>query len=556
MDLAQIQALLGNQAATTGGLLAGIAPAFSQVSQGIQAEGDALQKQAQAQGVIKGQEAQGQLVTQQQNQTAASALGTNMGDAAPLTIEIQNLLRQSVGQLNKQQAVVADIEANNDLFTNPLGFLRDLVSGDAERGKLKALQDQTKTAAESLQMLNQSTQQTAATNKALSQTVSDASVLAVQENASALAAQAAAQTRQRLGTTRVQELQALQQMSAAQTSQYVQMFNMETQAEQRAFMREEALARREDRNEAKRLKLEAQQADEAMLAVRNAGASALGLEPINSLASWKTSIQLNKDREDKLFTEGQKVSRGFSASVGDNPISAIQGARQFGIPLSEPQQQLTKKIEMLASQQFSRDQLAQLYPDAKPQELMELMTDKKRRPEIMARYMARQVDQMRASVDPQNPTNLYAPAPLGSLVNRKEMQSNPFLSKYYLPTATTSPDTPIDGSSMAEFAMDAIKSGIPTDKIAEGIVYMGEQLIAQNNLTYNYRMFGLPPQQSLRIPVLVKGTGIWATGGFSGTVDITKPTDVMRMITQAQSELTKRERTVSTGGSMLRNMFP
>lgn len=549
MDINQLSAILGNSAAVTGQLGAGLSPAFAQVTQGITDAANAQVRATEAKGTIATEAAKGQLATQRQNLTAASALGTNMADAAPLTIQIQQLLRTNVAKLNQQQAVVSDIEANNDLFTNPAGFLRDLLVGDGERAKLQALQDQTKTASDTLQMINQATQQTAATNRALTETVTDASVLAMQEQIKAESDLAIAESKQRLGSTRVEELRAMQSFNSAQASQFLQLFQAQAMDEQRAFTRSQRFAADEERKQQKAT-------DEELLAMRNSAAQNLGLPVVTNLQGWRTTMQLNKEREDMLLTQGARLRNGAGVSLGDNPIEAMARAQALQVPLSEPQQQLVKKSQMLTAQAGDRNVVKALYPELGPQALSELMADKKRRPEIINKYMSQQINTMRATVDPQNPTNLYAPAPLGTLKDQPYMKENKFLNAYILPSAVTSPNVAIDGGQLAEFSMDAIKKGVSTSEIAEGISFLGAQLVNQNNLMYNYQLFGLPIQESLRIPVAVKGQGFWSTGGFTGVVDITKPTEVERMLAQVQAEMVKRERSVGTGGTTLRNMFP
>src|SRR6478736_3767368 len=132
--------------AITGGGMQNLPAAFGVKQSGIIAEGDATQRAALAKGEIDVRNEQGIAQAQQQNQQAATNLGSNMSQTGSLTVELGNILRQSVTDLNKQQAVVSGIEANSDLLTNPLGWLDDLVRGDGERAKLKALQGQAETA--------------------------------------------------------------------------------------------------------------------------------------------------------------------------------------------------------------------------------------------------------------------------------------------------------------------------------------------------------------------------------------------------------------------------
>lgn len=422
--------------------------------------------------------------------------------------------------------------------------------------QLEAIQKKTKTTADSLQLINQTTQQTAATNKALTQTVTDSSILALQEGIKAQTDLAIAESKQKLGSTRVEQLRAMQSFNSAQASQYAQIFNAEAAAEQRAFSNEQRLALAEDRKAAREAKLQGDNTDMELLNNRNLAAERLGLPTVANLQGWKTMIQLNKEREDRLITQGTNMSNGFKPRLGDNPMEALEVAQKLQIPLSPAQQQMIKKTQMLSAEATTPEAIQAMFPEMGTVGRAELLSDKKRRPELVNKYLSGKINAQRASINPQDPTSLYAPAPIGTLAEQPYMAENKFLADYYLPSAKVAPDTALDGAQMAEFAMDAIKKGVPTDVIVDGIKFLGTQSMNQNNLMYDYTLFGLPIQESLRIPVALKGQGFWATGGFSGVVDITKGSDIERMLAQVQAEMIKRERNISSAGSTLNNMFP
>lgn len=121
-------------------------------------------------------ELQGQLQTQKQRVTAANAFGTNIGDVSDIITSLGQDLRNQALALTEAQNEVTKIESESDLLTNPIGWLKDLVGGDAARAKRDALAAQFDTTQKLANSLNTSTQATVQTQNAITETLSAASI--------------------------------------------------------------------------------------------------------------------------------------------------------------------------------------------------------------------------------------------------------------------------------------------------------------------------------------------------------------------------------------------
>lgn len=519
--------------AITGGGMQNLPAAFGVKQSGIIAEGDATQRAALAKGEIDVRNEAGIAQAQQQNQQAATNLGSNMSQTGSLTVELGNILRQSVTDLNKQQAVVSNIEANSDLLTNPLGWLDDLVRGDAERAKLKALQGQADTAQKSLQALNQATQQTAATNLAIAVTKDESTVLAQQKLAAATADAAAAATQTKLGGTAVDFLVTQQNFNHQQASMALQLRNAAAADEQRLWMREQ---RELDRQ----LRIEQRVVDENLLAIRNAGAADLNVAPVANIAGFKAMMSLDKELESKLIARGQALQKGFkNIPLASTTTESFAAAQAMNVPLSPNEVQLARKVAAVAPNALTKEAIQELYPNMKQQDVLALMQDKKRQPELVNQYIESQAKKQQALVKPGDPTNWYAPASIGTLANQPYMKQNPFLNAVVLPSAVAAPDTAFDPSALLAQGMEQIDKGMASKDVVEGVAWMATQLVNQATATTNYTRYALPPMTGLKMPLLID-SGSRFTSNVSGVIDVTQASEVNRLLLQGMTARKKQ----------------
>lgn len=170
-------------------------------------------------------ELQGQLNTQNARVKAANSLGTNINDVSNIITNLSEDYKANSLQLLQAQADVSDLEANNNLFTNPLGFFKDLLIGDTIRGKRDALAQQVDQEAKTIQNLNALTQATVQTQNAITETLSETSIKNAAELQRISAQNMAAESRTNAAKYGAASVEALAQAGSAAFSRNMQAFN-------------------------------------------------------------------------------------------------------------------------------------------------------------------------------------------------------------------------------------------------------------------------------------------------------------------------------------------
>lgn len=195
-------------------------------------------------------ELQGQLNTQNARVKAANALGTNINDVSNIITDLGAKYKGDALALLDAQAQVSDLEANNNLFTNPLGFVKDLLLGDSMRGKRDALAQQVNTEANVIQNLNSLTQTTVNTQNAITETLTQTSIGQVAELQRLKAAEDAARAKTEAAKYGAASIEALQQVGAANFSRNMQAYNAVQENERMAMARQEHALRIKALNDA------------------------------------------------------------------------------------------------------------------------------------------------------------------------------------------------------------------------------------------------------------------------------------------------------------------
>lgn len=123
--------------------------------------------------------AQGQLTLQaeQQNRRVAELAGTQLGGASDVLGPLLQGMRQDAQRLVLAQDKVSKLEANSDILTNPLGFIRNMVQGDAARNERDAIASSLDARQKTAQALNTATQQSVMTQESIKQTTTQAMIV-------------------------------------------------------------------------------------------------------------------------------------------------------------------------------------------------------------------------------------------------------------------------------------------------------------------------------------------------------------------------------------------
>lgn len=194
-------------------------------------------------GAAKLTELEGQLNTQNARVKVANAFGTNANAMSDIITGIAGSMRETAINLMAAQQEAARIEANSDLFGNPLGWLEDLVRGDEVRGQRDALLQSFEVQSKLAHQLNSATQTSVATQNAITETLSATSIKQIAQAEEAAAAAKAASWQIDAARLGANSIETLQQQGAVEFSRNMSMYNAQITAENLAMARQERAAR-------------------------------------------------------------------------------------------------------------------------------------------------------------------------------------------------------------------------------------------------------------------------------------------------------------------------
>jgi hypothetical protein len=483
----------------------------------------------------------GELQAQNNARRAATAMGTNMDDVSQIVTQVGQQLRDSAVQLNKQTAVVADMESNNNLLSNPLGFMYDLLYGDEQRSKLDGLKSEFDTARKTLAGLNEATQQTAVTQSKLAQTKSAATISANQDLIASNAQIAANKAKTDVAKADVNLINNLDNLTSSAAARAAQAYTIQAHAEQMGWMREE--------------KESAKRTLDASMELYNAGAEALGAPPIKTKDEFKLQQSLNKPRLDYIMMSGMSLKAKAEGQdtgpvpYGRTPLDAMKNIVTMRLPVSPGTEDLLLQTQRLAGGAGSQQQVEDMLiatgqaKDKKSatQMSLSLMSDKKNLPQLQANFISWQVSNMAKEPMTGNEHNIYNTSSLDFLAGKSEMTNNPFLAKYVSPLVQTGgtggPDT-----KLIELGVQAtIKDSIPQDQVVAGLKYIGDQIKLHNNTLKNYKSVGLPIQTKVNVPISIRSGSLFSTD-INRTVDLSDAQDINSVLVDARTKIVAKQR--------------
>lgn len=524
-DLSSVLNALGAGQGQTQANMGGMQAAGEMQKQAIMQEGEAIGAAGEAQKTVKAQQDAGLLIAQEQSRRAATSLGTNMSDATQIVTQIGNDMRNSYAQMQADAAKVNKIEANATL-SNPLGLLYDVLAGDQARANLKGSQTKFDIASKTLQSLNQATQQTAATNLAIAETKSEASNKAGLDFIDAQTKQAQAQNQQKLAGVDIQMFQALDSMNARQISYAVQGYGLVAQEEQRQWSRMMRETEMEMRKENK-------QVAQATLDMYNAGLQAAGQNRTVDAASMKLEMATNKQKFDYILSMGVAATTGYgSPRYGADPAQALTGIQAFRINLPAAQAQLAKSLSTDMSQALTPTNLVAAGMAKDVFSAQQLLADKKNHPAIQSQYLLKKAERDINSINPNDTTNLYAPPPIDVLKGKSELQNNPLLKDYLLPSVEAGGNIRWDPSAMIKAGADGMMTGkYSSTQVADAVSWTASQLMLSSDTTRNYRGFGLPTLSEfgkMYMPLNIDPGGYFNT--INASIDVNDPVQVTSLM--------------------------
>lgn len=500
MDLSKLIAASNEMAAASQATAAGVQSAYGDAIAAANTIVGAEERIGVNNAIIQGQLAAGSLEAQQNTRKFAEAAGTNIGlESEILTILGQQQKELALDVLNRSKRVQRLDEVSH--LGNPLGIIYDAFFGESERSQLETARESLTSVTNSIQGLNQSTQQVALTQQAIAETVTDATVAATADLQLDMATKAAADARIKVASLNVDMLTTVNSLNRQQLDDKFRLFQAQEMAEQRAFQREqrEALAAERDARRAH---------EEAMVEDYNAGAKLLGVRPVQSAKEIPTSGARGA-RAEFIMDKGYELSQTGKLTFGQgSPLATLEFLKEFpnaqipeiqreSIQLAERYQAeyATNPAEAIISAGLAKNsfEAQQVLAGAKTQQDRLALMDG-----VIQAKFERLVSE---GMNPQDTTHPLAMAPIGNAAGSPILEESPVLSKYVAPLVNSDPNSMFDPAKILELTRDDVLKGeFTTADVVDGIHSMVELLSTKTTLAKGYHtVASFPPVQALNM---------------------------------------------------------
>lgn len=503
------------------------------------ATASALAKQQEA--IIAYQKDVGEHRAQQNIRTFATAAGTNMDDPSEIVSALGAQMRQAALETMQRQARVNRIESNNDLFRNPLGFLVDFAVGDEARGDLAASQATLDSTSQSLAKLNQATQSTAITQRAIAETTSAATIQAHQQQLAAEATAIAAKGRYDMAQQDINMLSTLSQLDGKGV-------NYAWQAYQ--------IGRAEEDRIRKAAELESQKASEqTILEQYNAGMAEMGRAGVSSIKELtKVPVKLR----DLAINRGSQIIYAQKNELpvppmvwGSNPIEAVATMQQLGLTPSPAMVDTANKVSTLAAGWQSQENLTKMYIDqgivSNQAEAIKLASSvlggtKEQKQEAQnqyTRYIIQRASTEQSQLSPDS--NPYVLPPISVLNSDTLIDSSPFLSEFVGPLIDAAKAEGVEPNITPQYLLDSIitastrkETPITTSSAADDVAAMYRSLITMNDVARGFKALNMPTSD--RYAAIIK------FGGTALPVNMANPNDIVRAASEGLKVKTASDR--------------
>lgn len=509
-DLGSIIAQASGLAATQAQQSQGIADLNNQSADLSQAASDNISAAGNLQAQAQFTQLQGQLQTQKDRVQAANAFGTNVGDVSDIITQLGQGMRQSAIDLTKAQAKVTEIESNSDLLTNPIGWLRDLVGGDAARSERDALAQQFDTQQKLAAGLNAQTQSTVQTQNAITETLSQASITQVSE-ATKLLADAEASKQAIAGKQYgAQAIEALRTNGAQEFNRSVQVYSQITEdqryREGMALRQEQFAALQENR---KRGKMEDQEYVDATGRV-NAYRTAAGLPAVNETFVRRTLTQGGDLGDDirRQEAQGMRLSSGEVKLFGNTPAETIQVLTKDQPNLPDSYKPAINVLQ--SATQVAQDEIAKRLLDPANEEL-------KKNPQAKAAILNDSVRQVALGYQnniQNDKGNPYQAPAISTILSEKNGLAESKFGKVVLATlVATEQNNPSPDMLLASGLAAVDRGELDLNDVRDGVTAFYQNAVGINNATGGFLQLGVPAQQGYKTKIEGFQRSIWDTIG-------------------------------------------
>lgn len=507
---------------------------------------------------------QGELETQKARVTAANALGTNVGDVSDIITQIGASMRDTAIKLVNKQGEVADIEAKSDIFNNPIGWFNDLINGDAARSERDALAAQFDTQQKVAQGLNATTQQTAQTQNAITETLSAASIQATADATKKLADAKALESKIQGNAYGANAIQVMREVGAQDFNRQMQVYNQVTEdarwQEGMALRKEQFAATREARLRGKaddQYYVEA--ANQINTYNKSVGLPEVSANQVKATLNQSGKIgELMRDRQAQGF---QQMESGGARLFGDTPSETVTRIQRDNPKFPDsfaPAQTVLQDSITLASQQIQKESMD-------PIKGADLKKDKAAQARIYDQTVKAYATQAQSNIK-SGKGNPYEVVPIATVTGENPALAQSKFGQLVLNTLTaTGQPHPTPDLLIATAASSLEKGEITFNEARDGITQFFDQAVAIKNSTGGFLQLGVPLQEGYKTKLEGFNRGFFASlggalviggGGLNARaeaadrqneiaaakpLDLTKPTDVTLALTVMRSKgLTKQ----------------
>lgn len=536
MNLSQLIAATNQQQANSKATVAGVTSAYGQAIAAQNRVVDAEERIGVNNAIIEGQKKQGELEAQNNARRFAEEAGTNISEESNILSLLGEQQRElALDVLQRSQRVQRLDEVAH--LGNPLGFIYDAFFGESERGQLETARNSLNSVRDTIQGLNQSTQQVALTQNAIAETLTDATVAATADLQLANATKAAEEARVKVAAAQVDMLTTVNQLNRQGLDDMFRIVQAQGAAESRQLAREQRKALAAEREELRKAK-------ELQVEDYNLGAKALGLRPVNSYVEIPTTGAAG-ERSRYIMDKGWEFSQTNKLTFGGDtpteavawadayPNAALNESQKYGINLAREyfSDYDTNPIDAIrrAGLAKSDHEAREIYSSMKTGEQRLALRD--------GTVQAMFSNMVRVGVKPEDTTHPLALAPIGNAAGSPILEENPVLRKYIAPLVEADPESMFDPGKLAEWALEDLRKGeFSTGELTDATVSMAKLLGSKTVLARGFSdIAGFQNVESLNMSLTAKsptslgpniGMRLIFGNSHSATVNVWDATDV------------------------------
>jgi hypothetical protein len=454
--------------------------------------------------IVIEQKGKAELEAQRNSRKFAVAIGSDIGASTDVLTSLGMQYTQATAE-SIQAADRVKQKQSVGLMDNPIEYIMNQITIGDDINYANAAQEKVTAISTAMAGINQATQSTAATQNAIKETVTAATIKAAADNVKLKAdAEAAKWNLEALkyNTTNLLELQKLTETQLNNQFQLKGAMNAERQMEIAAGNL--ALARESHRvaMEEKLERINAKKAEKAeqdeLVTTINKGLAIQGLNPIDGTKAITILTKLGGPMKEILmaaYNSGSIQQANGVSVIAETPGQAAATLMRSGSQLGKSAAPAMGPVVDLI-----KSTLQETANDPKLQGAKEHEIIKAANGNIKAITA-----QMSKNIKVGDNTNIYSPPTLPSIVEAvPTVTQSPFFQKV-LAVQVTNGLNEFDPNKLLSLGASAVASGTVTvEEVADGISKLAKGAAATNNATKDYMRVGVPKQDAFNTTLTIK----------------------------------------------------